>query len=134
MDQPVEAQITIDAEPAAVWRVMTEPDLIRRWLSDAEVTIEADWEAGGAMRWVGTWHGRPFKDTGRILEIEPGRLLAYEHHSRMSGNTNTVRWELSGKTVVTVTQAGFKSPEERAHVAFYWRMALAGVARVTSGA
>jgi Activator of Hsp90 ATPase homolog 1-like protein len=46
-----------DAPPDKVWRAMTEPEHLRRWLGDPSfplITCEMDVRVGGSYRWVFT--------------------------------------------------------------------------------
>ncbi|MEJ0104532.1 MAG: SRPBCC domain-containing protein [Bacteroidota bacterium] len=38
--------INIKATPARVWNTLTNPDLIKRWMSDAELEIISGWVTG----------------------------------------------------------------------------------------
>jgi uncharacterized protein YndB with AHSA1/START domain len=37
------------------------------------------------IRWSGEWNGKPFRDKGKILAIEPGRQLRVSHYSALGG-------------------------------------------------
>ena len=65
MPQEVEREIELDAEPADVWRELTESD----WLGDDPV-IEL--EPGGELEFTDREEGRR---TGWVEEVEPGRRL-----------------------------------------------------------
>jgi uncharacterized protein YndB with AHSA1/START domain len=77
----VERDILIEASAEVVWRVITEPEQIRRWLSD-EADLEARAGADGTLTW--TPGGRAASDKGagsvvpiRVVEMEPLRRFAF---------------------------------------------------------
>src|SRR5512137_2381004 len=93
------AAITINAPASKVWDALTKPDLIQQYLFGTEVTT--DWRVGSPITYKGTWAGKTYEDKGRILQIEPGKLLVSTYWSSLSGvpdipeNYKTVRYELS---------------------------------------
>jgi uncharacterized protein YndB with AHSA1/START domain len=46
------ASISIDASVESVWRALVEPELIRQYMSGAEVVSE--WKKGSSITWKGT--------------------------------------------------------------------------------
>lgn len=64
--------------PAVVWRALTEPDLIRKWMSsqDEMTRCEMDLRPGGSFRYE--WP--EFFFSGPILEVDaPHRMVHVEH-------------------------------------------------------
>jgi uncharacterized protein YndB with AHSA1/START domain len=129
--------VPINAPPAAVWRALTDPDLIRQYLFGTEAI--SDWKEGSPIRYRGVWEGRSYEDKGVVLRAEPGKLLETTYWSSMSGladapeNYKRVRYELtprSGGTLLTVTQDNNATEEERSHSEGNWRMVLDGLKRV----
>ena len=105
------ATITINAPASKVWDALTKPDLIKQYLFGTEVTT--DWKVGSPITYKGTWEGKTYEDKGKILQIEPGKLLVSTYWSSFSGvpdipeNYQTVRYELSvegGGTRLTIIQ------------------------------
>ena len=102
------AECEIDAPPDKVWRALTDPELIKKYMFGSEV--KTDWQPGSPIKWKGEWEGRPFQDTGEILANEREKRLQYSHRSGAdpSGNIHTVTYDLSATgdetTTVTVTQ------------------------------
>src|SRR5215216_2399045 len=105
------ATATINAPASEVWSALTQPNLIKQYLFDTEVI--SDWKEGSPITYKGEWEGKAFEDKGKILKIEPERLLMSTHWSPLSGvpdspeNYHTVTYTLSGmgdSTEVTITQ------------------------------
>src|SRR5512137_2683690 len=91
------AAITINAPASRVWDALTNPHLIKQYLFGTEVAT--DWKVGSPITYRGTWEGKSYEDKGKILQIEPGRLLVSTYWSSLSSvpdipeNYKTVRYE-----------------------------------------
>jgi uncharacterized protein YndB with AHSA1/START domain len=99
------AAVEIDAAPDQVFASLIEPAELNRWIA-TDATVEP--EVGG--RYDFGWDHGPVK----ILELEPGRTLAYSwRHSADDGDgpdSTVVRWELEGsqgRTYLTIVHSGF---------------------------
>ena len=128
------ASLTVDAPRAKVWDALVSPKAIKQYMFGA--TVVSDWREGSPIVWKGEWQGKPYEDKGRILEVEPGRILRYSHFSPLSGlpdeskNYHTVTIELSGegdKTSVALAQDNNPTDEARVHSEKNWRMMLAAL-------
>ena len=129
------AAITIDAAPRKIWEALTTPAIIKQYFFGADVVT--DWKVGSAILYRGEWQGKPYEDKGRILTVEPGRLLVSTHWSPLSGTTDTpenyhtVSYELSesgsGGTRLTIKQDNNASDDERAHSEKNWQVVLAAM-------
>lgn len=134
------ATTTIDAPAPRVWDALTKPEQIKQYLFGTEVTT--DWRVGSPIRYKGEWQGKPYEDKGKILEIEPGKLLVSTFWSSLGGlpdtpeNYNTVRYELSpagNGTRLTVTQDNNPSDEAAKHSEENWRTVLDGIKKLVEG-
>jgi uncharacterized protein YndB with AHSA1/START domain len=135
--------IRIDADPAAVWRALVDPDAGRRWRG-ADFT--SDWRTGSPLRITGQIGPKRLNDRGIVREaVEPERL-SYSFLPRVSGlldlpeNQSIVEMLLAphpdGGTLLTLSHSVPPSPVRRGkgweigpesgirHVAFYWRSTL----------
>jgi uncharacterized protein YndB with AHSA1/START domain len=128
------ATITINAPAARVWDALTQPELIKQYLFDTQVTT--DWRVGSPIVYEGTWEGKAYRDRGQVLQVEPGKLLVSTFWSSLSGvpdvpeNYQTVRYELSPEgsgTRLTVTQDNNPTQEDANHSAQNWSMVLDGI-------
>ena len=135
--QTAKATITINAPASKVWDALTKPELIKQYLFGTEVTT--DWRVGSPIRYKGVWQGKFYEDKGKVLQLEPGKLLVSTFWSSLSGlpdipeNYKTVRYELSSAddgTRLTVTQDNNSSEEEVSHSEQNWKMVLDGIKRL----
>jgi uncharacterized protein YndB with AHSA1/START domain len=131
------ASTTIDTPVANVWRALVTPETIKRYMFGA--TVVSDWKEGSPITWKGEWKGKLYEDRGEIVRFDPGRTLRYTHWSPLSGvpdapeNRHTVTIELEGHgahTVVSLSQDGNRTAEERAHSEETWKQMLAGLKKV----
>ena len=135
-----QATTTIHAPASKVWEAITKPDLIKQYLFGSDVI--SDWKVGSPITYKGEWQGKSFEDKGKILEMEPEKLLRSTHWSPLSGvpdtpeNYHTVTYELSekdGNTDVTISQDNNASEEERTHSEQNWKTALDNLKRLLEG-
>ena len=100
------------APPAKVWRAMTEPVHLRRWLGNEQfplTTCEMDVRVGGTFRWVfgapGTEQGMGV--SGTFEEVDhPHRLVSKEQFDDFPGpSINTLELAPLGddRTAMTLT-------------------------------
>ena len=125
---------TIDATPARVWEVITDPAAVKEFMFGA--TLETDWKVGSPITWQGEWDGKPYQDKGEILDVEPGRKLVHTHFSSLSGqpdepgNYHKLEWTLEdqgGTTRLTLAQDNTPSEEAAAHSKAMWDKLVADV-------
>ncbi len=108
MEYVVKKSIKINAAIDWVWDALTNPEKTKKYFFKSEV--KSSWKKGAPI----TFKGRmffiiPFKLNGKILDIQPGKLLKYELHNdsdKKNGSTSTVTDELAfkdGVTTVSIT-------------------------------
>jgi uncharacterized protein YndB with AHSA1/START domain len=107
----IEREIVIDAPVEVVWSVVTEPEHIAGWFSDA---AELDLQAGGrlALRWN---HTGAF--LGRVERVEPPHFLSFRWvvepgRELDAGNSTLVEFSLRAEgdsTRLTVVETGFQA-------------------------
>ncbi len=128
------AKTTIHAPVSKVWQALVNPEIIKQYLFNTEVI--SDWKAGSPIAYKGEWEGKAFEDKGKILEIEPEKILKSTHWSPLSGvpdtpeNYHTVTYTLSHRgesTEVTITQDNNATEEEKAHSEKNWETVLQGM-------
>ena len=134
------AGIAIDAPVSRVWDALTDPDLIRQYLFGTKVTT--DWQVGSPITYEGTWEGKAYKDKGKVLQVEPGKLLVSTFWSSLSGlpdipeSYQTVRYELAAEasgTRLTITQENNATLEDANHSEQNWKIVLDGIKKLLEG-
>ncbi len=135
------AQCEIDAPPEEVWRALTDPELIKKYMFGSEVNT--DWKPGSPITWKGEFEGRAYEDKGEIISVEPSQRLEVTHFSPLTGqedlpeNYHRVRYELrpaNGGTSLRLTQDNSSSAEEAEHSGANWQMMLDGLKKVVEQA
>lgn len=129
--------VGIRAAPATVWRALTDPAAMPRWMSDEPLEVATDWAIGGPIVMRGLLHGRiRFENRGVVQAFEPERLLQYTHWNTLSarampdvpGNHAVLRFALSpeaGGTRLELQLRNMADEAVRGHLAFYWDTTLA---------
>ena len=134
------ATSTINAPASKVWDALTDPSLIKQYLFGTEVNT--DWQVGSPITYRGEWEGKTYEDKGKILQIEPEKLLVSTFWSSLAGlpdvpeNYKTIQYELSpenGGTKLTITQDNNANQEEADHSAQNWNTVLDGMKKLLEG-
>jgi uncharacterized protein YndB with AHSA1/START domain len=131
--------VDVDATPERVWRTLTEPDLVRRYMHGTD--LDADWREGGRVFWRGEWEGKPYEDKGEVLAVRPPRLLSVTHWSPLTGEPDApeyyhhVTYELTplgdDRTRLTLTHGNSPSREAaEAMIENGWRPMLQSLKQV----
>lgn len=125
-EREIRLEITIDATAEKVFRALTDPRQLDRWISNS-ATIEA---AVGGVYSYGWKTGGP----SRVLELVPDRLLV--HDWSVEGEPATrVRWELEplgDRTRVTLTHSPFQSDKHRLGHRLGWSALLTVLQRLST--
>jgi uncharacterized protein YndB with AHSA1/START domain len=138
MSVTAEASVHVAADRAAVWRALTDPELISQYLFGTQV--ETDWKVGSRITYRGEWQGKPYEDKGTILEVdEPNRIVS-TFFSALRGkpdvpeNYQNVTYRIDdaegGGVTVTVLQDGNADEAEAAHSTRNWTTVLEGLRAV----
>jgi uncharacterized protein YndB with AHSA1/START domain len=136
----VKKSIHIDADTAAVWDALVNPEKIKQYLFGTETISE--WKPGSRITYQGAWEGKTYKDGGTILQLVPEKIFQSTYWSSISGtedipdNYATVTYELlkeGNGTLLTVTQDNCKTPEQQKHSENNWGMVLEGLKKLVQG-
>jgi uncharacterized protein YndB with AHSA1/START domain len=128
------AETDIDAPRSEVWRALTDPDEIQKYMFGSKV--ETDWKPGSPITWKGEYDGKSYEDKGEILEVEHERRLKLTHFSALSGaedapeNYHTLVYELEdndGTTHVSLSQDNNKDEKAAEHSRANWEKMLSGL-------
>src|SRR5436190_6349108 len=76
--------IQINAPTSKVWDALTNPEFMKKWMSETEIDILTEWKVGTPMVIRGRLHGINFENTGTVLQFEPEKVLQYSHLSSLS--------------------------------------------------
>jgi len=134
------AETEIRAPRSEVWRALTDPDQIEKYMFGSRV--ETDWKPGSTIVWKGEYEGKRYEDKGEILEVETERRLKMTHFSPLSGeedapeNYHTLVYELEdddGRTHVALSQDNNASEEAAEHSRANWQKMLSGLKEVVEG-
>jgi uncharacterized protein YndB with AHSA1/START domain len=142
MDKKYIANVTIkiNAPVSKVWEALTKPELIKQYMFGTEVTT--DWRAGSPITYKGMWEGKAYLDKGKILAVEPGKLLVSTFWSSLAGlpdvpeNYQTVSYELAADgsgTKLSLAQDNNKTQEDAKHAEQNWKMTLDGIKKLVEG-
>lgn len=131
------SSVTINVDASKAWDGLTRPELIKKYFFGTDAST--DWKKGSPIFFRGTWEGKPYEDKGVITDVSPGKFVSYTYWSSFSGkpdlpeNYATVRYELSqtaNGTIVTITQEGLDSEEQRDHSIANWNMVLGNLKKL----
>lgn len=119
----IEKSIEVRAPVSQVWRVFTDPILTRQMGGE----YISEWEVGSSFGWRGL-DGRMLTQ-GRIMKIEPGKLLQHTLLDSIGATNSVITYELEEKDGVTVLHAreDFTNPipeDEYADASEGWDAAL----------
>src|ERR1035437_236653 len=126
-----ETSISVDASPAQVWKALTTPSLIKKYLMGTDVS--SDWKEGSTITYSGEYEGKKYHDKGIIKKIETEKVLQSTYWSSMSGkadkpeNYNLVTYKMTkkdDKTLVTLSQDKISTEKEKEHSIENWKMVL----------
>ena len=145
MPEPFVAHVsmTINAARAKVWDALLNPGTIKQYMPVTNVV--SDWRENSPIVWKGEFQGRPFEVEGKVLRLERGRLLEYDHSlpifrssaaTRSPVRSQRVTIELQDEGVQTrlsVTEQGNKNRRELEHSEGSWRMVLHGMKALLEG-
>lgn len=126
-----ETSVSVDATPAQVWKALTTPRLIKKYLMGTDVT--SDWKEGSTINYDGEYEGKKYHDKGVIKKMEPEKIFQSTYLSSISGkedkpeNYNLVTYKIrerKDKTVITLTQDNNTTEKEKEHSTDNWKMVL----------
>jgi uncharacterized protein YndB with AHSA1/START domain len=141
MSEEIEYSVAVEAQPNAIWRALTDPSQMARWMAEPEVQVEIDttWKVGTPIL-VRGFHHLPFENRGTVLVFEPDSVLRYSHLSSLSRlpdrseNYSMIEFRLfpteTGSTLLTIRLLDFPNVPIMKHLDFYWRATLHVLKRV----
>ena len=78
MNQTIEKLVSLAASPAEVWKTITEPQLMKSWMTGTgmDVEITTNWKPGSPIT-IRDLNHPGFENHGSVLHFEPHKLLSY---------------------------------------------------------
>ena len=133
--QTVHKSIRLYASLNEVWEALSQPGLLKSWMSDSEIEIVTDWEVGSPIiinvRDVS--YKTAFTNTGIVLQFLKDRVLEYSHLSSISRlpdqaeNYILIRFTLQPEedhTLLELNLSNFPTESHYKHIDFYWTVTL----------
>ncbi|MGA8595113.1 MAG: SRPBCC domain-containing protein [Bryobacteraceae bacterium] len=145
MIQVIENAVSINAPPSDVWRVLTDPDLMKQWMAEPEmrIAIITDWKVGCPIVVQGRHNNVDFENKGTILQFRPNSILRYSHLSSIARladkaeNYTTIEFRLAraegNSTSLKVRSSNFPTEPIFKHWEFYWRVTIEVIKRFIEG-
>ena len=106
--------LEIKADALDIWEALINPEKIKQYLFG--IYVICDWKVASPILFQYAMEGKEFKDKGKILAIESGKLLQYSYWSSYSSledkeeNYSLVTYQLDtkdGRAILSLTQQGF---------------------------
>jgi len=137
----IERSVAIRAAPADVWRAFVEPELEKQWMG---MRLVCRWEVGGPITLTETPLGPKYVERGTLLAFEPGKLLRYDHWSKLwrvpdtPANRAVVTLRIDpdadgGGSTVTFHHDLPAVEALAEHADFFWRVGLGLLKKVLEG-
>jgi uncharacterized protein YndB with AHSA1/START domain len=136
----IRAEAIVSAPAEEAWSCFMDPKKSAEFFFG--ISFVSDLKVGSTITWSGEWQGKPFTDTGKILELRAPRLFRYDYFSAMSGepdipeNHYEVAYSFDpapGGVRVAITQSKAKSRESAEHSEKNWSMMLEAVKKKLEG-
>jgi uncharacterized protein YndB with AHSA1/START domain len=125
------AEIDVEAPAERVWAALTDPRQIQQYMFGSNV--ETDWTPGSAISWKGEYNGKAYEDKGKVVAVEPAKLLVVTHFSPLSGladtpaNYHTLTYRLAPRgsgTHLSLSQDHNATDDEARHSQENWQAML----------
>jgi uncharacterized protein YndB with AHSA1/START domain len=133
--QTIRKSIRINASLNAVWEALTQPELMKSWMSDSEIEIVTTWEVGSPIiiNAQEVSYKTAFTNTGVVLQFLKDSVLEYSHLSSLSRlpdqaeNYTLIRFTLQQEedhTLLELNLSNFPTESHYKHIDFYWTITL----------
>ena len=133
LTQTVNKTITINADAAKVWHVLTSTELMKQWMSVPDMEIITDWKVGNPFIIRGILHATYMENKGVVLQFDLEKILCYTHLSSLSqlpyepGNYTVFEFVLTPtdqQTTLSLTISDFPTYSTYKHIFYYWNVTL----------
>ena len=92
-EPPIITEITVSHPPEEVWKVITEPELMRSWFFDNIPSFEP--KLGFETQFPVSSEERTFTHCWKVVEVIPNQKIAYEWNYTEYPGDSIVSFELS---------------------------------------
>jgi hypothetical protein len=131
MNPTFEKKVLINANPATVWKALTEPAQMVQWMGEPEMglTIETTWQVNSLIT-ISGFHHIKFENKGAVLIYDPHRTLSYTHLSSVSRLADKpehysififILTPVAEQTELALAIENFPTEVIYQHLCFYWR-------------
>lgn len=127
----VKKQINILTSAAKLWDVLTNPEMIKQWLSGSNVI--SDWRQGSPILFTGNWNGKEYEDRGVIMQYVQNKLFQFSYFSNFSGlpeipeNYSIIRFDITeyeNEAILKLTHSNITTATMLEHSDKNWNEAL----------
>jgi uncharacterized protein YndB with AHSA1/START domain len=134
--------VVIQASAEAIWKALTEPEQMKKWMSEAEMEVTTNWRVGSLIVVRVLMYKKWAESTGTVLVCEPLQALRYTHLSSISRLPDTAEnhavfeFQLiasNEQTALKFTARNFATETIYKHLAFYWNVALEQLKKFAEG-
>lgn len=104
-------QIEIDAPPHRVWKVLTDPDELNRWIA-THATVQLEKDGLYSLGWI---QDDTDFSASKVIDVVPDHRLSLEDPPGMFEYPTVITWEMkenNGKTTLTFTHSGFDADQD----------------------
>ena len=126
--------VTINSEPLKIWTVLTNPEVMTKWMGEPEMKVEVntDWKINSPI-FIRGFHHVKFENKGVVLQYDKEKILSYSHLSSVSHlpdkpeNYSILEFILTPvdkNTQLTLNIKNFPTEIIRKHLEFYWRTTI----------
>lgn len=130
MTRKVVRTVSINATPSEVWKHLTYPDLMRKWMGKPEMNIEVttDWIVGNPILIRG-FNQVNLENKGTVLQFDPQNVIQYTHLSSISRLPDSkenyslitfVVTPVEKRTLLEIQVENFPTESIYRHLDFYW--------------
>lgn len=125
--------VQINAPVEKVWKVISDPEHMQRWMLDETVEVSYAPTIGAPIIIRGSLHGDPFENRGNVTVFDPPSRFGYTHLSSISAlpdvpeSYSTLNFHcvpLAQSTRLTLEISNFPTASIYHHLAFYWKVTL----------
>ncbi len=125
--------ININSPVSKVWEAITNPQIMKLWMSDSVIDIISNWEIGSPISIHGKFDMVSYESKGIILKFEPNIVFQYSYWNKISKvpdipeNYSIIEFrllQLENQTQLNFTQSNFVGEATFEHARFYWNISL----------